>query len=660
MSKVFKPRLKTHVTLGLIAAALLALSPAHATAATNTIEVTDIVSNAPLSTAGEIAHDCDSTDITGGCTLRGAVQLAGILSTELSERVIVDIPKGTFTDSLGSLTVAEDAQVTLAGAGANASVIDGDGAGSVLTVERGASLTVRDLTLRNGHGAQGGAINVPRVATLIVERSTLENNTATGNGGAIFFGGAIAQPRVTRANPATRIGENIEPVEDLTISQSTIAYNSAAEKGGGIYEQTAREGGSFSLKEKSVVNTTITRNEAEVAGGIFVQATLIELTNDTVLENTTNTGQVEGNNLVASGRRSDILLHTTIVAETPESGRENCAGHIESDGYNLDNPSNSEPETSTIDACGMSTTEHDVVGVNPQLDPSGPKDNGGSTQTVALLAANSDESPAINAVPLTECGHPHFTEHTETLTPITVDQRGSARPSDPDEDCDIGAYEYSPTSVTPTCTTPDPVNPGEQTTLVCTIEKGNGKFATGTTASFTPPSGAALDSATPSQGTCENTICQLGTIDPATVTIVLSPTVSGAFEFTASDIETGAKHTSVRVTVTKHSPLAQPVARVAQTMPVTVLECVSQRSFKIHIQNAKRLKIISATVYVEGQLKQTLKGKALTAVVDMVGLRRGTFIVGIVAKTRRGKRLIGTRTYHTCATKLPGHEHLQL
>lgn len=554
--------------------------------------------------------------------------------------------------------VAGNAQITLAGAGASASIINGDGAGSVLTVEKGASLIVRDLTLRNGHGTQGGAINVPGVATLIVERSALVNNTVTGNGGAIFFGGAMAQPRASLSAFATRIAETIEPVEDLTISQSTIAYNSAAGEGGGIYEQTIREGGSFSLKEKSVDNTTIAHNEAKAAGGIFVQASLIELTDDTVLENTTDTGQVEGANLVAVGRRGDILLHTTIVAEAPESGRENCAGHIESDGYNLDNPSNTRSETPTMDACGMSATKHDLVGVNPQLDPSGLKDNGGYSQTVALLGPNSDESPAINAVPLTECGHPLFTEHTETFAPIVVDQRGSARPSNPSEDCDIGAYEYSPTSVTPTCVTPDPVDPGEQATIVCTIEKGDGKFATGTTSSFTLPSGATLDSATPSQGTCGNAICQLGTIDPATVTIALSPIISGMFEFTASDIETGAKYTSVPVTVNKRSPLAQPVASIAQSMPV--LECVSQRSFEIHIQNTRRLRIISATVYVDGQLKQTLKGKALTAVVNMVGLQRGTFIVGIVARTRSGRRLTGTRTYHTCATKLPGHKHLPL
>jgi hypothetical protein len=74
--------------------------------------------------------------------LRAAVQLANVLSLQTSEGVTVNMPAGTSTDTLGTVTIAKDAQIRLVGVGANASIIDGAHAGSVVTVERGASLTV--------------------------------------------------------------------------------------------------------------------------------------------------------------------------------------------------------------------------------------------------------------------------------------------------------------------------------------------------------------------------------------------------------------------------------------------------------------------------------------------------------------------------------------
>jgi hypothetical protein len=72
---------------------------------------------------------------------------------------------------------------------------------------------------------------------------------------------------------------------------------------------------------------------------------------------------------------------------------------------------------------------------DPKLDPKGLRNNGGSTQTIALLAA----SPAVDAIPLASCTD----QATPTPHQLTSDQRGFGRP-DPGDDpaaCDIGAYE---------------------------------------------------------------------------------------------------------------------------------------------------------------------------------------------------------------------------
>jgi hypothetical protein len=48
---------------------------------------------------------------------------------------------------------------------------------------------------------------------------------------------------------------------------------------------------------------------------------------------------------------------------------------------------------------------------------------------------------------------------------------------------------------------------------------------------------------------------------------------------------------------------------------------------------------------------QVLKGKRLTAPVDLRGLPKGRFTVKIVAVTSAGQKLSSSRRYRTCAPK---------
>ena len=93
---------------------------------------------------------------------------------------------------------------------------------------------------------------------------------------------------------------------------------------------------------------------------------------------------------------------------------------------------------------------------------------------------------------------------------------------------------------------------------------------------------------------------------------------------------------------------------------VIVPACASKRDIEIHIQNVKRLGLVSAVVEVDGKSKKTLTGKRLATGIDLVGLPKGTFTVEIIAHRRDGQTVKGKRVYHTCVSKLPGHSYLPL
>lgn len=319
---------------------------------------------------------------------------------------------------------------------------------------------------------------------LTIKQSTIEGNTAEGGlGGGIdtqrfecerqetadghpavrpstrrsWVPGAHASRESTRAALKTlRPASLADDAPEVFIERSTIAKNRAEEGdegfsglGGGIFE------GEYFVDP--IINSTIAENFAsDDGGGVADESDLEELISDTVFGNTVAApeGSADakhkahadtvvqedgpGSNLAADSEQGEgaaILLRDTVVAEPKGSEADNCEGPIgslfEGAGYNLDYPSDS-LEESSIDTCGMSEEEQDLVGVEPQLSPEGLRENGGPTQTIALLST----SPAIGFVPLAEnC------EETED-GPGLIDQRGEHRPGIAGKGCDIGAYEY--------------------------------------------------------------------------------------------------------------------------------------------------------------------------------------------------------------------------
>ena len=107
--------------------------------------------------------------------------------------------------------------------------------------------------------------------------------------------------------------------------------------------------------------------------------------------------------------RGTVSIGGSIVANNHGG---NCIGGDSDQGNNLE---------STTD-CGF-TASSDLQNTDPKLDQSGLQNNGGPTQTIALLSS----SPAIDHIPAAQC--------------LATDQRGATRPDDSETTCDIGAYE---------------------------------------------------------------------------------------------------------------------------------------------------------------------------------------------------------------------------
>ena len=62
-------------------------------------------------------------------------------------------------------------------------------------------------------------------------------------------------------------------------------------------------------------------------------------------------------------------------------------------------------------------------------------------------------------------------------------------------------------------------------------------------------------------------------------------------------------------------------------------------------------KLAMETVRVNGKLVRTVRGKRITARVDLRGLPRGRFRVKIEVRTVDGRKVSATRRYRTCAPK---------
>ena len=202
-------------------------------------------------------------------------------------------------------------------------------------------------------------------------------------------------------------GGGIYNAATATVTNSTLSLNSST-SGGGIYN-----GGTLTLTNSTLLGNLCTY--FGVTGGGIENGGTMTLTSDTL-----SGGSADGFLVVSSGM---LTVKDTILANGPG----NCylTGSYISSGYNISDDTT---------CSGFLNNTGDLNNTPAGLDPNGLQNNGGPTQTIALLSI----SPAINAIPVGVGG---FCTAADGVTPVSTDQRGVSRPQG--TGCDIGAFELT-------------------------------------------------------------------------------------------------------------------------------------------------------------------------------------------------------------------------
>ncbi|MEZ6091327.1 MAG: DUF2341 domain-containing protein [Pirellulaceae bacterium] len=366
-----------------------------------TIQVTqllDVVNGDTSSVAALLASDGGD-----GISLREAI-LAANTNEDLDT---LQLTAGTYSLSLngsddnataGDLDILED--LAIYGEGPGVTVISASSiADRVFHLMNEANVVMEGITITGGSGGTGAGIYIDGAETLLLNRSEIVGNNASGNdgGGLSNRNGIVTLNEVTISGnqAAGKDGGGILNEGLMTLNDVIVSGNSAAGGGGGgiynkgeltanrvtIADNIARDGGGVVSRTAgsslALNNVTISQNSATNKGGGLESNRDVMIVNSTIAFNQGGSGgglNVSGNGI---SLLNTILANNTLTNGTTSS---NVSGNVQSLGHNIDSDG----------TAGLSQTG-DQSNVDPLLSPLA--DNGGYVQTHALQVG----SPALNA-----------------------------------------------------------------------------------------------------------------------------------------------------------------------------------------------------------------------------------------------------------------------
>ena len=636
--------------------------------AVTALAMTASAAGAQSYTVTSTADTVDATPANGvceaPCTLRGAVQTVNGAGAPGADTI--ELPAGTYNLAIsgadgadpaatGDLDITQD--LTITGAGQASTTIDGKGLDRVFDIA-GATAEISGVTVTGGSAndgaftTAGGGIRVGRhpsapgdvPGTLTLTDSTLTANSA-GDGSGVATDSVAAHLTLTRvtvtentAQPVSSEGGGVnERYGGSVVITDSVIRGNTAQAGGGVVDDG---GGTI-----TITGTTIDGNHASPTnrsgGGVFeTGGGTVTITRSIISANTAN----EGAGVIEDGGGTVAIADSWIRDNVASGGLFPAGAGVVKDGGG----------TLTITGSTISGNRSDGSGGGVEIFAGGP-----TALTNTTITGNSAA---------TRGGGLHTSGLAVTLTNVTMH----------DDSAGVTASEIDDCTPAPSCaTTPEGVT--VRNTIVASggtscagkivsaghnIDSGTscGFTAAGDLASHAPLLGPLADNGGPTQtqallaGSPAIDAGDPGGCPPADQRGITRPQGAacdiGAFELAGAAAPVPAPP----------PPVVPPKAATHPTVKASDIiafpsakACVSRRAFHIRIRKVAGVTIVSASVSVNGKRVNVIKGKRLSAGVDLRGLPRGRFTVKIALKTSAGKTLTGSRRYRTCTVKHRGH-----
>jgi filamentous hemagglutinin family protein len=290
--------------------------------ATNSITVNAAIDASANTNPGDLTLTAPIANLNQPISLRSGSRLSGTAMTVnvgaggiiqngvdvATAGAIVNVAAGTFT-GIGSSVVSINKDLTVRGAGADNTSVDGQNTRQVFDIAAGI-VNLEGLTIQNGSVSDsGGGIRVVSGSTVNVNNSTVKGNSADFQGGGIFNEGTLAVTNSTISGNSTKNdGGGIQNRGTLMVTNSTISGNTATEDGGGIENErgtlavinsiisgnstTQQDGGGIENDRGTltVTNSTISGNTAgDTGGGIENDRGTVTVTDSTISDNSAKT-----------------------------------------------------------------------------------------------------------------------------------------------------------------------------------------------------------------------------------------------------------------------------------------------------------------------------------------------------------------------------------